>query len=79
MPASSWADLETTARIGTTPVEVKGHKHVAADVTGAASWVAVPAKADSPGTAGQMAYASGFLYVCVATNTWQRMTLLSWV
>jgi hypothetical protein len=79
MPASSWADLETAARVGTTPVEVKGHKHVAADVTGVLGWSAVPASATAPGTAGQMAYDSGFLYVCVATNTWQRQTLLSWV
>jgi hypothetical protein len=43
------------------------------------TWVGVPAKADSPGTPGQMAYATGFLYVCVAVNTWQRMTMLSWV
>lgn len=38
-------------------------------------WVAVPALATSSGVAGQMAYESGFLYVCVASNTWQRATL----
>jgi hypothetical protein len=41
-------------------------------------WVAVPASATATGTAGQMAYASGFLYVCVATNTWRRVALSSW-
>jgi hypothetical protein len=41
-------------------------------------WVAVPASATATGTAGQLAYASGFLYVCVATNTWRRTALLSW-
>jgi hypothetical protein len=41
-------------------------------------WVAAPSTATSTGTAGQMAYASGFLYVCVATNTWKRTALSSW-
>lgn len=41
-------------------------------------WVAVPATATSTGVVGQLAYASGFLYVCVATNTWKRTTLSSW-
>lgn len=38
-------------------------------------WQAVPANATASGIAGQVAYASGFLYVCVATNTWQRTAL----
>jgi hypothetical protein len=41
-------------------------------------WVAVPATATSTGVAGQVAYASGFLYVCVATNTWRRTALSTW-
>ena len=38
-------------------------------------WVTAPIAANSTGTAGQMAYASGSLYVCVATNTWQKVTI----
>ena len=41
-------------------------------------FAAVPATASSTGTAGQIAYASGYLYVCVATNTWQRAELATW-
>jgi len=41
-------------------------------------WVTVPETATSTGVAGQVAYASGFLYVCVATNTWRRTALTSW-
>jgi hypothetical protein len=41
-------------------------------------WVTVPATATSTGVAGQVAYASGFLYVCVATNTWRRTALSTW-
>jgi hypothetical protein len=59
-------------------VSLTGHTHVAGDVVGAVSWVAVPASATAPGTAGQMAYAAGFFYICVATNSWQRVALTAW-
>ena len=38
----------------------------------------VPASASAPGVAGQIRYASGYLYVCVATNTWQRVAIATW-
>jgi hypothetical protein len=61
-------------------VEVKGHTHVAGDVTGAAAWVAIPATQVSPGTPGQMAYdaVNNFLYVCVAANSWRRTAIAGW-
>jgi hypothetical protein len=34
-----------------------------------------PANATSTGTAGQLAYDSEYLYVCVANNTWGRVQL----
>jgi len=43
-----------------------------------AGWVAPPATAISAGVAGQRAYESGFLYVCVNTNTWERVALATW-
>lgn len=49
---------------------------VAADIP--QTWVAAPATAASTGTAGQMAYESGFFYICVATNTWQRVAIATW-
>lgn len=42
------------------------------------NWVAAPATAASPGTAGSMAYDASFLYVCVATDTWVRVGLATW-
>lgn len=39
------------------------------------NWVAVPASASAPGVAGQVAYAPGFLYICVSANTWQRVAI----
>jgi len=43
-----------------------------------AGWVAPPATATSPGVAGQRAYEPGFLYICVNTNTWERVATATW-
>jgi hypothetical protein len=37
-----------------------------------------PADATTACTAGQIAWGSGFIYVCVATNSWQRAALAAW-
>jgi hypothetical protein len=42
-------------------------------------WTTVPASAAATGTAGQIAYATGFLYICVATDTWERAVIATWV
>lgn len=39
---------------------------------------AVPAAANSAGTAGEIAWDSDFLYVCIATNTWKKTALSAW-
>ncbi len=36
---------------------------------------AVPASASDDGSAGMIRYEAGFLYVCVATDTWQRVAI----
>lgn len=38
----------------------------------------VPSTAGDTGTAGDYAVDSGFLYVCVATNTWKRVAIATW-
>lgn len=38
-------------------------------------WVAVPVLATSSGIAGQMAYSTTHLYVCVSPDTWKRVAL----
>jgi hypothetical protein len=62
-----------TLRTNNVQVEVKGHTHTVAQVTGALSWATVPASAAAPGTAGQLAYDGTHLYVCVAANTWKTI------
>lgn len=37
-----------------------------------------PATASSTGVEGQAAYESGFLYICVGTDTWERVALATW-
>lgn len=37
-----------------------------------------PSTASSTGTPGQIAYSSGYVYVCIATNTWKRAALSTW-
>lgn len=43
-----------------------------------ATMVTAPAAANSAGTAGQIAYDADFIYVCIATNTWERAAIASW-
>jgi hypothetical protein len=38
-----------------------------------------PATAGATGTAGDIRYDTGFIYVCTATNTWKRAALTTWV
>jgi len=45
--------------------------------TGYSQLVAAPSTSSSTGVAGQIAYDSGFFYVCVATNTWVRAAILT--
>lgn len=41
-------------------------------------WVEVPAVHNSPGVAGQVAYDTGFFYVCISSNLWKRVALVTW-
>jgi len=38
----------------------------------------VPADSTSNGFTGQLAYDTNYLYICVANNTWKRVTLSSY-
>lgn len=37
-----------------------------------------PAAANSTGTAGQVAYDTSYIYICVATDTWKRVAIATW-
>lgn len=38
----------------------------------------VPATATSTGKTGQIVWDSGFIYICIATNTWKRVAITTW-
>jgi hypothetical protein len=42
------------------------------------SWSSAPATETANGTAGDVAYDSGHLYVCIASNSWLRTALTTW-
>ena len=39
---------------------------------------AVPASASAAGIAGEIRVGTGFIYACVAANTWQRIAIATW-
>jgi hypothetical protein len=47
-------------------------------IGGGFAFASVPSSATATGTAGQIAYDSTFLYLCVATNTWTRTFTGTW-
>ena len=63
---------------GTNTITLKAPSALAADVVLTLPAGAVPASATTACTAGQWWFASGYWYVCVATNTWQRAALATW-
>lgn len=57
------------ANISATSVEVSGNVVIGNSYK--------PTSASSAGTTGQIAWDSGNIYICVATNTWMRAALTS--
>ena len=47
-------------------------------IAGKLQWAGVPAAPTSPGNPGQIAYASGYLYICIERKTWQRVAIATW-
>ncbi len=53
----------------------------ALDISGAVIRVRTdktPATADAAGNAGDICWDAGFLYVCVATDTWKKVAIATW-
>lgn len=46
--------------------------------TGVAQWTSPPSSASDPGTPGDIAYDSLYLYICTDVNTWRRVALSTW-
>lgn len=37
-----------------------------------------PASGNASGTTGQIAYDAAYIYICTATDTWERVAIASW-
>ena len=46
--------------------------------TGDSMYVAAPTNANDPGTPGQYAADSSFIYICVSSGVWLRASILTW-
>lgn len=68
------ADLDTINSTQAAGVQMLGLIYQAL-LGGFSNFVPAPALATSAGTAGQVAMDSGFIYVCIATNTWKRVAI----
>lgn len=68
------ADLDTINSTQSQGVQYLGLIYQALK-NGIVNWQPVPATAASAGTPGMVAYDATHLYVCVAANTWVRVTL----
>lgn len=55
-----------------------GTASVATPDTDYMRWVSPPSSASDTGTPGQVAYESGFFYVCVDVDEWERVALSTW-
>ena len=38
----------------------------------------IPASGSSSGVAGQIAFESGFIYICIASDTWEKAVIATW-
>jgi len=80
-PASAvaLADLINVCQGSTgTPGTGTTRQATVAQVIGAVIVNQTPASASAAGVAGTIAWDSGFIYVCVATNTWKRVAISTW-
>lgn len=68
---SAWAIPERTYRRIIFPIENRAYFIPEAATN-------VPSTADAPGVAGMVTYDAGYVYICVATNTWKRAVLVTW-
>ncbi len=86
-----WLDDESYVNIfeGRTRIGGSGSPSEALDVTGniqSSGWITgelraigtAPSTSGDSCTAGDIRYASGFIYICIDTDTWKRAELTSW-
>jgi len=64
--------------LGSAPSQVSRNKDFGSLAFSNTAMVGVPASATAVGQKGQLAQDDSYLYVCVATNTWERVAIATW-
>jgi hypothetical protein len=70
-------DVDTTLNLGGVENESSASKALGEVIT-FMEYVSVPATSTSSGKVNNIAVDANYLYVCVAENTWKRISLSSW-
>lgn len=70
-------DVDTTLNLGGVENESSASKALGEVIT-FMEYVSVPTTSTSSGKVNNIAIDANYLYVCVAENTWKRITLSSW-
>ena len=70
-------EVDTTLNLGGVENESSASKALGEVIT-FMEYVSVPATSTSSGKVNNIAIDANYLYVCVAENTWKRITLSSW-
>lgn len=80
MTINNWADLNVVGRVDVDALTVAGTATI--NSINAATTLLTstpPAAADSTGTTGTITYDADFIYVCIATDTWVKAAIATWV
>lgn len=64
--------------IGSDPNQVSRNKDLGTLAFKETAMVRVPASATAPGNKGDLAQDDTYLYVCIAQNTWKRVSISTW-
>lgn len=70
-------NVDTTLNLGDVGTESSASKSLG-DISMYVESVGVPASSTSTGIVNTIAIDTNYLYICVATDTWKRITLSSW-
>jgi hypothetical protein len=74
---TEWMRLTNTGNVGIGTSSPTAKLDVSSDVIRLRT-AKTPASASATGNAGDIAWDSSYIYVCVATNTWKRVAIATW-
>jgi len=81
--ASTSSYMGVFTKSPTATLDVNGNANIRGNLTLTGTYLTIstsqtPSSSSAVGLPGQIAWDSGYVYVCVATNTWKRSALTTW-